>query len=128
MAKDLKNKEKKVKTEKAKSHFFKDTKAELKKVIWPTPKELLNNTLSVIVIVLITGAIVFVLDLCFKEMNDYGVEKLKAIAGSNNTTSETNTTDDVSTNSEETNIESVDEQNTQNSEENSQNSVVTNAE
>ena len=29
-------------------HFFKDFKAELKRVIWPTPKQLLNNTVAVI--------------------------------------------------------------------------------
>ena len=33
-----------------KKHFFKDFKAELKKVIWPTPKQVLNNTIAVIVI------------------------------------------------------------------------------
>ena len=32
MAKETKNKK----------HFFKDFKAELKKVIWPTPKQLIN--------------------------------------------------------------------------------------
>ena len=40
---------------KVKKHFFKDFKAELKKVIWPTPKQLVNNTIAVVTIVLITG-------------------------------------------------------------------------
>ena len=62
---------------KVKKHFFKDFKAELKKVIWPTPKQLVNNTVAVVVIVLITAAIVFVLDLVFMGMNEYGVNKLK---------------------------------------------------
>ena len=31
---------------KIKKHFFKDFKAELKKVIWPTPKQLVNNTIE----------------------------------------------------------------------------------
>ena len=66
--KDLKNKK----------HFFKDFKAELKKVIWPTPKQLINSTIAVIVIVLITSAIVFVLDLAFDGMNNYGINKIKA--------------------------------------------------
>ena len=35
---------------KVKKHFFKDFKAELKKVIWPTPKQLVNNTVAVGVI------------------------------------------------------------------------------
>ena len=68
MAKETKNKK----------HFFKDFKAELKKVIWPTPKQLINSTIAVIVIVLITSAIVFVLDLAFDGMNNYGINKIKA--------------------------------------------------
>ena len=66
------------KENKAKKHFFKDFKAELKKVIWPTPKQLINSTIAVIVIVLITSAIVFVLDLAFDGMNNYGINKIKA--------------------------------------------------
>ena len=55
MAKDAKNN----KDLKNKKHFFKDFKAELKKVIWPTPKQIVNNTVAVITIVLITAVIVF---------------------------------------------------------------------
>ena len=65
--KDLKNKK----------HFFKDFKAELKKVIWPTPKQVVNNTIAVVVIVLITAAIVFVLDVVFDLFNEYGINKIK---------------------------------------------------
>ncbi len=69
-------KEKK-KENKVKKHFFKDFKAELKKVTWPTPKQLINNTVAVIVIVVIIGAIVFVLDAIFEAMNKYGITKLQ---------------------------------------------------
>lgn len=62
---------------KNKKHFFKDFKAELKKVIWPTPKQLINSTIAVIVIVLLTSAIVFVLDVVFDLMNNYGINKIK---------------------------------------------------
>ena len=68
---------------KNKKHFFKDFKAELKKVIWPTPKQLINSTVAVIVIVLITSAIVFVLDLVFDLMNNYGINKLKTMVQKN---------------------------------------------
>jgi preprotein translocase SecE subunit len=64
-------------TKKTNRHFFKDFKAELKKVIWPTPKQVVNNTVAVIVIVVITAALVFVLDLAFDLLNTYGVDKLK---------------------------------------------------
>ena len=59
-------------------HFFKDSKAELKKVIWPTPKQVVNNTIAVITIVLITAVIVFVLDLIFDIFNEQGINRLKS--------------------------------------------------
>ena len=59
MAKKETKTNKKVNSKNKKS-FAKDFKAELKKVIWPTPKQLLNNTIAVVTIVLITAAIVFV--------------------------------------------------------------------
>ena len=76
MPKDTNNKEKK--------HFFRDFKAELKRVIWPTPKQLVNNTVAVITIVLITAVIVFVLDVIFETMNNYGVNKLREAVDSSN--------------------------------------------
>lgn len=62
---------------KNKKHFFKDFKAELKKVIWPTPEQLVKNTLVVIVLVLVTAAIVFVLDVLFDVINNKGINKIK---------------------------------------------------
>ena len=64
---------------KAKKQFFKDFKAELKKVIWPTPKQLVNNTTAVVAIVLVTAAIVFVLDVVFDMGNKYGISKMQNI-------------------------------------------------
>ena len=72
------------KNKKEKKSFFKDFKAELKKVIWPTPKQLVNNTVAVITIVLITAIIVFVLDFTFEKLNTYGVNNLKKIVKSEN--------------------------------------------
>ena len=65
-----------------KKSFFKEFKAELKRVSWPTPKQLINNTVAVISIVLIVCAIVFVLDVIFEGINTYGVDKLKALVTS----------------------------------------------
>ena len=64
---------------KVKKHFFKDFKAELKKVIWPTPKQLVNNTVAVVTIVLITAVIVFALDVVFDLGNKYGITQLQNI-------------------------------------------------
>ena len=93
------------KEKKEKKHFFKDFKAELKKVIWPTPKQLINSTMAVITIVLITAVIVFVLDLVFKAMDDYGINKLRdAIVNRNEQVNmvDTNQVEDGGTNNEET--------------------------
>ena len=79
-----KEKESKVKNEN--KHFMKDVKAELKKVVWPTSKQMVNNVTAVIVIVLITAAIVFCLDFVFGAMKKFGVERLKEKVQSNNQT------------------------------------------
>ena len=70
-------KNKKKNDNKVKKNFFKDFKAELKRVIWPTPKQLVNNTVAVIVIVLITAVIVFALDLIFEIVNKQGINRVK---------------------------------------------------
>ncbi|NLV77643.1 MAG: preprotein translocase subunit SecE [Tissierellia bacterium] len=45
------------------STYFKGVKAEMKKVIWPTKKELVNYTGVVVLISVIVGLVVWVLDL-----------------------------------------------------------------
>ena len=86
---------------KVKKHFFKDFKAELKRVIWPTPKQLVNNTTAVVTIVIITAIIVFALDAVFDLGNKYGISKLQSIVNEkyNNTDSTKNDTDSSSTES-----------------------------
>ena len=92
---------------KNKRSFFKDFKAELKKVNWPTPKQLINNTTAVVTIVIITAAIVFVLDLAFETLNKHGVEKIKQVITTNSETvdenGETNETPQENTTEETTN-------------------------
>lgn len=105
---DVKKQESKKQDKKNKRHFMKDFKAELKKVIWPTPKQLLNNTVAVITVVLITAAIVFVLDLAFESMNTYGIEKLKEMVGTTNTI-ESNSVDNTDTNTADTNTVATNE-------------------
>ena len=101
---------------KVKKHFFKDFKAELKKVIWPTPKQLVNNTVAVVVIVAIVGVIVFALDVVFEAMNKYGITRLQSYVveqfgedeekteeeehDSENATSEDNTDENTTTDGE----------------------------
>ena len=90
-------KEAKKENSKNKRSFFKDFKAELKKVSWPTPKQLVNNTVAVVTIVIITAVVVFLLDLVFETANKQGIDKIKEIVVENendeNTTSEENTSE-----------------------------------
>ena len=105
-----KNKEANKENNKNKKSFFKGFKAELKKVSWPTPKQLVNNTVAVLTIVLITALIVFVLDLTFESMNKYGVDKLKEMVS--NSTVEENVSEETTEENQEENSET-----TENSEE-----------
>ena len=79
-------KEKENKVKNGNEHFMKDVKAELKKVTWPTSKQMVNNVTAVLTIVLVTAAIVFCLDFVFGAMNKFGVERLKEKVQSNNQT------------------------------------------
>lgn len=87
MAKEVKSKKENNK------HFFKDFKAELKKVIWPTPKQVANNTTAVITIVLITAIIVFVLDVAFEKLNTHGIDRLRSVVSAQETNSVSNSVD-----------------------------------
>jgi len=46
--------------------FWKETKSEVKKVVWPTPKQVLNNTLIVIAVVVIVAVFIAGFDALFK--------------------------------------------------------------
>lgn len=124
---------------KVKKHFFKDFKAELKKVIWPTPKQLVNNTVAVVAIVLITAAIVFVLDAIFDLGNKYGITQLQSIvnekfnseeentenkedntSGEEETSGEEDTTNEDATGNEESTDENSTSENTETPAENSE--------
>ena len=100
---------------KNKKTFVKDFKAELKRVVWPTPKQLFNNTVVVITIVLVTAAIVFVLDLAFESLNKHGVEKIKsAITQMEDTNTENTSNETSSENTNEQNSQEATENNSEN--------------
>ena len=52
-----------VRTGKRLAKWFREMKSELKKVVWPSGKQLVNNTVVVLVAVLIVGIIVCLFDL-----------------------------------------------------------------
>ncbi len=44
------------------ARYFRELRSELKKVVWPTPKQVLKNTLIVIACVLIVGIFIWLFD------------------------------------------------------------------
>ena len=122
MPKEANKKQDSKKQNKDKKQFGKDFKAELKRVIWPTPKQLFNNTVAVITVVWITAAIVFALDLICESVNTYGIDKLKEVVG----TEETNIVDTnvVDTNTTDTNSVDTNAVDTNETDENSVNETA----
>jgi preprotein translocase subunit SecE len=51
------------KTQKNTVRFFKEIRHELKKVIWPGKAQLINNTVSVLVVCVLIGAVIWAVDL-----------------------------------------------------------------
>lgn len=99
-----KEENKKVKNDKKENkNFFKNLKAELKKVIWPTPKQLVNNTVAVITIVIITAIIVMILDFAFDFGAKFGIDKIRATVGNNTTNVIETTVDENQENAENAN-------------------------
>lgn len=57
--------------------WFREMKSELKKVVWPTRKQITNNTLIVLVIVAISSVVVWAVD----QMGAYIVDALIQLGG-----------------------------------------------
>ena len=51
-----------VRTGKRLSRWFREMKSELKKVVWPTKSQMINNTLIVLACVLVVGICIWVFD------------------------------------------------------------------
>ena len=56
--------------------YFRELRSELKKVVWPTPKQVLKNTLIVVVCILVVGAFIWLFDF----VADLGITKLLTLA------------------------------------------------
>ena len=52
--------------------YFRELRSELKKVVWSTPKQVLKNTLIVLVCVLVVGVFIWVFDFVAR----YGIDAL----------------------------------------------------
>ena len=49
--------------------FFKDMRSELKKVVWPTKKQIVNNTLWVMILVVVVAVVVLGIDLVLEKID-----------------------------------------------------------
>ena len=49
------------------ARYFRELKSELKKVVWPTPNQVLKNTLIVLACVLVVGVFIWVFDFVANE-------------------------------------------------------------
>lgn len=74
--KDTKIEEKKAKVSKSNKgrmeqvkRFFVETRAEMRKIVWPTPKQVVNNTVVVLVAILVVGVFIWALD----ALSSYGL-------------------------------------------------------
>lgn len=59
------------KSERGLRKFLKDVRVELRKVTWPTRKDLFQSTLVVLVAVAVSGAFIAVLDFIFSRLMNY---------------------------------------------------------
>ena len=108
-----------------KNNMIKDTKSELKKVVWPSRKQVVNGTVVVVVLVAILGVLIFAFDLLSSEIvkkiisgNDSTISNLIDHDHDHDHDEETENTGDVVENNSENSVE-------ENSEPTIDNNVVT---
>lgn len=70
-------KKKKTGSRRSPSKWFREMRSELKKVVWPTPKQVVNNTLVAIVVMVVFAIVVW----AFDEAASYVVKALISITG-----------------------------------------------
>ena len=61
--------------------FFKGVKSELKKVVWPTKKQLINNTMLVVVLVVALAVIVLGFDMILEFADGKLWDLIKGVIG-----------------------------------------------
>ena len=61
------------------ARFVREMRSEMKKVVWPGRKQLVNNTMIVVVAVLVVGAVIAGFDIVCKWLLDSIVELLQMV-------------------------------------------------
>ena len=59
------------------SKWFREMRSELKKVVWPTPKQLLNNTIVALVVMVVAAIVIW----AFDQLASAGIQALITITG-----------------------------------------------
>ena len=67
---EKKRKEKKPKKTGGFTKYFRDLKGEFKKIVWPSKKQIINNTLVVIVAIIVCGVFIWAMDLGLSALMD----------------------------------------------------------
>ncbi len=73
----LKKPEKKPSIFKRIAKWFREMRSELKKVVWPTPKQLLNNTIVALVVMVVAAVVIW----AFDQLASAGIQALITITG-----------------------------------------------
>ena len=61
--------------------YFRELRSELKKVVWPTPQQVLKNTLIVLACVLIVGVFIWLFDFVARIGIDALINGVKGLLG-----------------------------------------------
>lgn len=69
-APEKKQKEKKTKKQNGIAKYFRDLKGEFKKIVWPSKKQIINNTIVVIVAIVVCGVFIWAMDLGLSALMD----------------------------------------------------------
>ena len=69
-APEKKQKEKKPKKNGGFGKYFRDLKGEFKKIVWPSKKQIINNTIVVIVAIIVCGVFIWAMDLGLSALMD----------------------------------------------------------
>ncbi|MCL2486031.1 MAG: preprotein translocase subunit SecE [Oscillospiraceae bacterium] len=56
--------------------WFREIKSEIKKITWPSGKEVFNNTVVTLVLVVLLGAVIWVADFGLNSMRDFLLSKV----------------------------------------------------
>ncbi len=73
----MKKPEKKPNVFKRIAKWFREMRSELKKVVWPTPKQLLNNTVVALVVMVVAAIVIW----AFDQLASAGIQALITITG-----------------------------------------------